>query len=865
MDPIQQQSALARISTLEAELQQLQQLQQLQAIAQQQLRQYRQDREKLQADLAAATAESQASFDLATVGIAHITLDRRWRRVNPFFCKMLGYAKAELENKKCEDFTYPDDLEQERHGFDEVLSGRRATYAWEQRYRCKSGKVIWGHQGLSLVRDGQGRPCYFISVVENIDARICATQELERSRARLKAVLESLSESVMVFNQAGDLLEVNAAAMRLFEYARETDVTGRPETLDKTFEAHTLEGVPVPVSEWPVSSLFRGQPVSNVEFVVRRRNSGKVWIGSFSGSVIWDPARAEPLAVLTVRDISKQKQAEIALRVSEARLRLAFDNIPDALAIYDTDLRIQAVNAALLKQVDVGLEELVGRSEQAVAAHSYLALWRSLLHAALETGIVQREDMTYPSAAGFRNVAVTCVPLLDSAGKVHEVMVICHDYTERQRAEEKARHAALHDPLTNLPNRALLFEYVRHVFAAAQRAGSQVAVAFIDLDRFKPINDLHGHDVGDAVLRQVAARLQENLRDLDLVFRLGGDEFLALLPGIAGDAVSTALAGHLLNVIAAPYRVGSLELSLSMSVGISLYPEHASDIDTLMSQADAAMYAAKQAGCNNVQLYTSTMAERVYSRRRIEHRIKEALSQDEFCLHYQPLISLQTQEVVGVEALLRLRGDTLTPDCFIPVAESTGLIWQLGEWALVQACHQHVAWRQAGLPAIPIAVNVSALQFRRSDFAEAFHAILDGQCADAAAIQVELTETAVMEDVDHAIAVLQQMRSKGVKVSLDDFGTGYSSLNYLSRLPLDKIKVDKSFVHRLHSDNGSRAITESIIALGRTLNLEIVAEGIESAQEMEYLRRHGCNLVQGYYLCKPLAGEAFATWYQLRH
>lgn len=854
-----QQSALTRISTLEAELQQLQ------TITQQQLHQYQQDREKLQADLAAATAESQATFDLAAVGIAHITLDRRWRRVNPFFCEMLEYSRAELESKQCEDFIYPDDLEQERHGFDEVLSGRCATYAWEQRYRCKSGRVIWGHQGVSLVRDGQGQPCYFISVVKNIDARIRATQELERSRARLKAVLESLSESVLVFNQAGDLLEVNTAAMQLFEYARETDIVGRPEELEKNFEARTLEGVPVPVSEWPVSQLFRGQPVSNAEFVVRRRDSGKVWIGSFSGSVIWDPARAEPLAVLTVRDISKQKQAEIALRVSEARLRLAFDNIPDALAIYDTGLRIQAVNAALLKQVDVGLEELIGRSEQAVAAHSYLALWRSLLHAALETGIVQREDMTYPSAAGFRNVAVTCVPLLDSADKVHEVMVICHDYTERQRAEERARHAALHDPLTNLPNRSLLFEYVRHIFAAAQRAGSQVAVAFIDLDRFKPINDLHGHDVGDAILRQVAARLQENLRDVDLVFRLGGDEFLALLPGIAGDAVATALAGHLLNAIAAPYRVGSLELSLSMSVGISLYPEHASDIDTLMSQADAAMYAAKQAGCNNVQLYTSTMAERVYSQRRIEHRIKEALSQDQFHLYYQPLISLQTQEVVGVEALLRLHGDTLTPDRFIPVAESSGLIWQLGERALVQACHQHAAWRQAGLPAIPIAVNISALQFRRSDFAEAFHAILDGQCDDAAAIQVELTETAVMEDVDHAITVLQQMRSKGIKVSLDDFGTGYSSLNYLSRLPLDKIKVDKSFVHRLHSDNGSRAITESIIALGRTLNLEIVAEGIESVQEMEYLRRHGCNQVQGYYLCRPLAGEAFAAWYQLRH
>lgn len=528
-------------------------------------------------------------------------------------------------------------------------------------------------------------------------------------------------------------------------------------------------------------------------------------------------------------------------------------------------MRIQAVNAALLKQAGLDADELSGKSEQDFPATSYLALWRPLLYATLDTGMIQKEDITYSATTGLRNLAVTCVPLLNPAGGVHEVMVICHDYTERQRAEEGARHAALHDPLTNLPNRALLFEYARHVFAAAQRSGSQVAVAFIDLDRFKPINDLYGHNVGDAVLRQMTARLQENLRGEDLVFRLGGDEFLALLPGMDGEHGSAILGSHLLKAIAAPYRVNSLDLSLSASIGISLYPTHASAIDTLISQADAAMYAAKQAGRNTVQLYTSSMAERVYNQRWIEHRIKHALSQDQFCLYYQPLINLQTQEVASVEALLRMQGDTLTPDRFVPVAESTGLIWQLGEWVLSQACRQHTAWKKAGLPAIPVAVNISAMQFRRQGFADAFNVTLDKQCTSAVAIQVELTETAVMEDVERAVAVLQQMRSRGIKVSLDDFGTGYSSLNYLSRLPLDKIKVDKSFVHRLQTDNASRAITESNIALGRALHLEIVAEGIESEQEAEYLFGQGCHLAQGYYLCKPLAGEAFAAWYRSRH
>jgi diguanylate cyclase (GGDEF)-like protein len=439
-------------------------------------------------------------------------------------------------------------------------------------------------------------------------------------------------------------------------------------------------------------------------------------------------------------------------------------------------------------------------------------------------------------------------------------MAICHDYTEWRQAQEKVRLAALHDALTGLPNRALLFEYARHIFAGAMRAGHNVYVMFIDLDRFKPINDLHGHEVGDAVLRQVASRLRHGMRGDDTVFRIGGDEFLVLLPHCANDLSGEQVARHLMDALCRPYRVGALELSLSGSIGLSVYPRDGSDLDTLINCADAAMYVAKEAGRKNFQFYTPALAERVVTQSIIEQRIKEALAQNEFCLNYQPVVDIHTNAVVSVEALLRWPKYQASTERFIQVAEATGLIGHLGEWVLSAACKQQIAWKAQGLPTIPIAINVSSIQFRKKEFAVYFSTIIERYNVDPASMQIELTETAVMQDIDHAIVALTDLRKRGIKISLDDFGTGYSSLNYLSRLPLDKIKIDQTFVHRINDDTASRAITEAIIALGRTLGLEIVAEGIESKQVLGYLKEHGCHQAQGYYVSHPLSGDDFAQW-----
>jgi diguanylate cyclase (GGDEF)-like protein/PAS domain S-box-containing protein len=820
------------------------------------------DNERLQALLHASATDFRATFELAAVGIAHLTPDGRWLRINQCLCKMLGYSREELETMTFQQLTHPDDLDADLALVRQVLDGTITAYTLEKRYLRKDGTLLWGNLSVSLLRDDAGAPKYFISVIKDIGDHVRALEDLQRSRARLAAVLESLREGVIVFGADGTLLEMNSSAQRMFEYESMAQVSSRPEHLDRRVEVATLDGTRLPVAEWPISRLLAGQSVPSVELKVSYKRSGRSWIGAFAGTIVRTGPAGTQLAVLTTRDISQRKCAEKAMQLSEERLRLAFDNIPDAVILYDTKLAIQAINATAAEMAGQAAEELVGKRDADLPPFSPLALWSHLLQDALMSAVTQSDDLAYPGEHGMRYLEVTCVPLLEQAGAVREVMVIANDYTERRRAEERARHAALHDPLTGLPNRALLFEYAHHVFARAQRRQQQVAVAFIDLDRFKPINDLYGHDVGDTVLHQVANRIQANIRGEDMVFRLGGDEFLALLPGLADSSDAEALARQLNTAIAAPYQVGGLELTLSASIGISLYPYHAEDVDTLISHADAAMYQAKQMGRDHAQVYSPELANKLHGQLRIEHQIKRALAQQHFCLYYQPLVNVRTNELVSVEALLRLQGNPLSPDRFVPVAEATGLISPLSEWVFAEACRQHSHWKREGLPSIPIAVNVSALQFRNKNFQHFLNEVIDRQRLGSDAIQIELTETAVMEDIEHAVAVLSDFRSRGIKVSLDDFGTGYSSLSHLSRLPLDKIKVDKSFIHRMHNDLASRTVTDSIIALGRALNLEIVAEGIETEQELDYLRNQGCDQAQGFYLCKPLPGTDFIAWYR---
>jgi diguanylate cyclase (GGDEF)-like protein/PAS domain S-box-containing protein len=559
----------------------------------------------------------------------------------------------------------------------------------------------------------------------------------------------------------------------------------------------------------------------------------------------------------------ERARAETALDIERDRSRDILESMDEAFVLLDRDFRIMQINAGALRFERRPASEIIGRivweAWPGLEASEFGLLYKRAMAERIPVNL--EHYYTFPGERSFW-IDMHAYPYDDG------LAVFYRDVTESKLSEQRELAAAQHDALTGLPNRALIFEYASHMLAAARRGHMRGAFLFIDLDRFKPINDLYGHEIGDRLLQEVAKRLAGCVRNEDLVGRLGGDEFIVVLQQ-AGNVYSPAtVAQHLLEALSRPFEIDTLDLAISACIGISQFPQHGTDVDTLLHAADLAMYQAKYESRGNYYLYTPELNGRADASLAIEARVKRALQRDELMLHYQPVIDVNSRQLVGVEALLRLAGDDgqlIGPNEFIPVAESAGLIGQIGEWVMIEACRQHEEWRNQGLPAVGIAINVSPLQFRQRGFAQQLQAIVRTAGMDPAGIQIEVTESTVMGNVDDAIQTLKDIRSAGIRIALDDFGTGYSSLSHLGNLPLDKLKVDQSFVQRLDSDKSSRAITESIIALGRTLDLQVVGEGIESEDALTYLQAHGCDQAQGYFISRPLSAGDFARWCRERY
>ena len=391
---------------------------------------------------------------------------------------------------------------------------------------------------------------------------------------------------------------------------------------------------------------------------------------------------------------------------------------------------------------------------------------------------------------------------------------------------------------------------------------------FFDLDRFKPINDTYGHQVGDKMLQEVADRLRSSLRSGDVVGRIGGDEFVAILDDVRSESDVALAARNLLNVLGKPYHVDTFELRTSPSIGISLCPHDGTDIDVLIRHADAAMYQAKATGRNTFQFFTSDISDNTKRIFALEQRLRQSIFQNEFELWYQPIVDTSTRRLASVEALLRWRqqnGEIILPGDFISAAETSGLINQLGQWVIRNACEQHQLWRKEGLPSIRISVNVSPVQFRSKSFQTDVALALADTGIDPACVELEVTESTVMSQVENAVGTLDNLKKLGVQIALDDFGTGYSSLSHLSYLPIDKLKVDQSFIQNIDTDPRSLAIAETVIALGKKLNVAVVAEGIESEKALRLLSERECDLGQGYLIGKPMTAESFAQWYHMQY
>jgi diguanylate cyclase (GGDEF)-like protein len=427
-----------------------------------------------------------------------------------------------------------------------------------------------------------------------------------------------------------------------------------------------------------------------------------------------------------------------------------------------------------------------------------------------------------------------------------------------QAREEQLIMQAQYDILTGLPNRILLQDRLRQAIEYSQRTGNPIWVLFIDLDRFKYINDSMGHHVGDELLIQVSKQLQAGVRETDTVARFGGDEFVIILQGDMGEDSRLSILNRLVDSVAMPIKVNKQELNTTCSIGIAVYPNDGVTPETLIKHADIAMYRAKEIGRNNFQFFTQNMNDKAAERMRMESYLRKAIEQDEFSLQFQPKVDLTSKQIVGVEALLRWNNTDLgnvSPDKFIQLAEDTNLILPIGEWVLRHACLQAVAWQKAGLGELLMAVNLSARQFRQENLVESIKAILVETGLKAERLELELTESLFMSDNGNALKTLHEIKALGIKLSVDDFGTGYSCLSYLNNLPLDALKIDKSFTDDIIVKNKKVPIVDTIISLGKNLNLQVIAEGVESAEQVAYLIAHGCDQIQGYYFSRPESAE----------
>jgi diguanylate cyclase (GGDEF)-like protein len=426
---------------------------------------------------------------------------------------------------------------------------------------------------------------------------------------------------------------------------------------------------------------------------------------------------------------------------------------------------------------------------------------------------------------------------------------------QRKRMEDRVNHMAFHDELTSLPNRLMLSQRLDQALSRHRRAGSQLAILFLDLDRFKVINDSLGHETGDVLLRQVADRLRTQSREGDTVARMGGDEFVVLIENYGNMADISTRAQRLVEQLSAPYVLGSNDCRVTVSIGISVFPADGSDAPSLLQAADVAMYRAKDTGRDSYLFYSAAMNVHTVERLELESDLRHALERDEFLLHYQPKVEVATGLITGVEALLRWnhpRRGLISPMEFIPLAEETGLIVAIGEWVLATACARTKAWQDQGLSKLDVAVNLSARQFGDPMLLPRLTGIIRHSGLDPSSLELEITESLVMSHGESAVAVLQKLKSIGVRIAIDDFGTGYSSLAYLKRFPIDTIKVDRSFIRDIPADAGDKQITRAIIAMAHSLRLRVVAEGVETEGQLKFLRSQRCDTVQGYYVHRPL-------------
>jgi diguanylate cyclase (GGDEF)-like protein/PAS domain S-box-containing protein len=585
-------------------------------------------------------------------------------------------------------------------------------------------------------------------------------------------------------------------------------------------------------------------------------------------TAVWNDRKAPPWYRMVVMDISERRGMELALSQSEATLRRITDAIPVLISQVDSAETYRFNNAAYERWFDLKREDILGHQVREILGEEAYALVHPHIQEALAGHFVSFEAELPYQRGRSRFVQVDYVPDRNDRGQVQGFFALIHDLSERRQAEQalfleeqqRLRHLAHHDPLTGLPNRMLFQDRLQQALIKAQRSGDRVALLFLDLDRFKAINDTLGHAIGDRMLEAVAQRLKDCVRQEDTVARLGGDEFTIHMEGLEQPEMAAKVANKVLERLAHPLWLGGHELHVAASIGISLYPDNGNDMETLIKHADTAMYLAKERGRGNYQFFHEALSARTRRKLLLEAELRRALECEELSLQYQPQISIASGRIVAVEALARWHNEKLGPvptSEFILAAEDNGLIITLGEWVLAQSCAQAHHWQEAGYADLRVAVNLSARQFQQPDLVGRIEKVLRHTGLPPQYIELELTESVLLDGTEGTIDVMERLKALGIRLSLDDFGTGHSPLAYLKRFPLDRLKVAQAFMRGIPADPQDTSIARAVVTLAHSLGLEVVAEGVESSEQYELLRSLGCDYVQGYLFSRPLCPLAF--------
>ncbi len=813
--------------------------------------------------------EYQAILENASVGIL-FTKNQHVLQCNPRCSEIFGWPHPELVGQHGSVFYLSPDHYANTGRVASPILAQGKLFDQEMPMRRKDGSVVYCHiraKAINPANTAEGA----IWIAEDIGDRRRAEAEIQNLLLRQQAILENASVGIL-FTHNGTIAHCNPRMELIYGWPPGSLIGRRSNVFFRDPEDYQAFAD-------RVGPLLASGELVDIEWLNIRQDGSPLWSRHLA-KAIPSPEGGQG-AIWISEDITKRKAIEDDLnqtrrlleqRVLErtAELEKAHQQL-DAmiqcapLAIYTRDRHsiVTSWNPAAERMFGWSAEEIVGRQIPSVPRD------RLQEHEEMKRRVLAGETLMQTEVVRQRRdgrriyLNMTIAPMRDSAGSITGYLTIAADISERKEAEQRIEFLAYHDVLTGLPNRLLLRDRVDQAMAQADRHHKHVALLFMDLDNFKQINDTLGHDTGDLLLKEVTQRLNQCIRDTDTVSRQGGDEFVILLRDLADGQAAVPVLDKLMEHMQRPFALDGNELTTSVSVGVAVYPEDGRTFDTLMKKADMAMYQAKENGRATYHFFNDAMSHRASEHLALRNGLRRALDHGELELHYQPQVELASGRITGAEALLRWNapGDGLImPGRFIPVAEESGLIVPIGEWVIMEACRQASAWRQAGLPELCVAINLSAVQFRRGNVEQTVLRALETTGLPPHCLELELTESIMIQNVEQVLATVRRLKLLGVKLSIDDFGTGYSSLSYLKRFEVDKLKIDQSFVRDLATDPDDAAIVRAIVQMARSLNLKTIAEGVETEDMRHMLRVFQCDEAQGYLFARPMTADMFTRF-----